>query len=196
MALENGEKLEVGSCPIPKAKAELPSWVLVVLRLLALFATVSATLVMALNKQSITMVVALVGSTPITGTLTAKFQHTPAFVFFVTANAIASFHNLLMLVLGLVRKKFDFKGLELLATLTDMMMVALVSAAAAAASAMAELGKNGNSHAKWNKICDNFGSYCDHGAGALIASFLGVALLMSLTALSITTLYKNQAIQK
>ncbi|XP_077220202.1 CASP-like protein 1B2 [Tasmannia lanceolata] len=193
MAVEDCEKAEVGSCPMPKAKIEAPSWVLVLLRLLALFATVSATLVMALNKQTRTTVVALIGSTPITGSVTAKFQHTPAFVFFVIANAIASFHNSVFLLLGLFGKKFDFKRLDLLTTLTDMVMVALVSAGGAAAAAMAELGKNGNSHARWNNICDKFGSYCDHSAGALIASFIGVGFLMALSALSVTTLYKNQA---
>ena len=55
-------------------------WVVPVLRVVAFFATVAAAIVMALNKQTKTMVVATIGSTPIKATLTAKFQHTPAFV--------------------------------------------------------------------------------------------------------------------
>lgn len=72
-------------------------------------------------------------------------------------------------------------------------MVALVSGGAAAAASMAELGKNGNSHARWNKICDKFDSYCDRGGGALIASFAGVGLLMVLNGLATVNLYKNPA---
>lgn len=55
-------------------------YVIPVLRLLAFAATLSATLVMALNKQTKTFVVATVGTTPIKATFTAKFTHTPAFV--------------------------------------------------------------------------------------------------------------------
>lgn len=66
--------------------------------------------------------------------------------------------------------------------------VALASSGDGAAAFMAELGKNGNSHARWNKICDKFGKYCDRGGGALIASFIGLGLLVVITVLSIIKL--------
>ena len=66
--------------------------------------------------------------------------------------------------------------------------MALASAGDGAAAFMSELGKNGNSHARWNKICDKFGGYCDRGGGALIASFIGLALLLVITVLSIIKL--------
>ncbi|MFS7988445.1 putative casparian strip membrane protein [Helianthus anomalus] len=50
----------------------------ILLRVLALFATTAATLVMALNKESHTFAVATIGNTPVKITLTANFQHTPA----------------------------------------------------------------------------------------------------------------------
>ncbi|KAF8408761.1 hypothetical protein HHK36_004830 [Tetracentron sinense] len=195
IGLEGGEKAEVGSKP---AVTKRKSWFSVVLflRCLALGATVSATLVMALNKETKTMVVATIGSTPIKATVKAKFQNTPAFVFFVIANGIASLHNLLMLVVHLFGEKFDFKGFRhVMITISDMAMVALVASGAAAAASMAELGKNGNTHAKWNKICDKFDTFCDHGGGALIASFIGLGLLMALTVLSIITLHKKSTNQ-
>ncbi|XXG68474.1 hypothetical protein AAC387_Pa06g1554 [Persea americana] len=193
MAVENGGSLENGSGKKPKAKSS-EEMLLIVLRLLALGATFSATLVMALNKETKTVVVPLGGSNSISATLSAKFQHTPAFVLFVIANSIASLHNLSLLLLRLFGKKFeDIKGLGLLITISDMVMVALVSGGAAAAASMAELGKNGNSHARWNKICDKFDAYCDRGGGALIASFAGVGLLMVLNGLSTVNLYKNPA---
>lgn len=61
----------------PKDKWVIPS---LVVRVLALFGTVSATAVMAMNKEEKTIVVATIGTTPIQATLTANFQHTPAFV--------------------------------------------------------------------------------------------------------------------
>ncbi|KAL5977346.1 hypothetical protein ACLOJK_021692 [Asimina triloba] len=209
MAVENGGKpgpedlekptvgLENGSCPIVKMKSikagDLP---FLLLRVLAICATFSAALIMALNKQTKTMVVALIGTTPITGSITAKFQQTPAFVFFVVANATACFHNMSLLLLRLYGNKLKakVKELGLLLTISDMVMVALLSAAAAATAAMAELAKNGNKHARWNKICDRFNAFCDHGGGALIASFIGVVLLMTLNVLSTIELYKNRAL--
>ena len=76
MALDiNEEKSGVGSAVVkPK------DWTLFMLRLSSLLATAAATIVMSLNKQTKTLVVATIGSTPIAATLTAKFQHNPAFV--------------------------------------------------------------------------------------------------------------------
>ncbi|KAJ8642116.1 hypothetical protein MRB53_018810 [Persea americana] len=183
------QKEEVVVVPCP---TKVPLWPLLVLRGLALCATVSATLVMAFNKQTKTMVVALIGNTTITGSVTAKFQQTPAFVFFVTANAIATLHNMSLLLLRYFGDRFYLKGFGLLITISDMVMVALVSSGAAAAASIAELGKNGNSHARWNRICGRFNTFCDHTGGALIASFIAVGLLMALNALSTINLYKKQ----
>lgn len=68
------------------------------------------------------------------------------------------------------------------------MIVALVSAGAGGAVFMGELGRKGNSHARWNKICDKFESFCDHGAGAFIACFIGLLLLMIINVISILNL--------
>ncbi|PSS34931.1 CASP-like protein [Actinidia chinensis var. chinensis] len=173
-------------------------WVVPVLRVVAFFATVAAAIVMALNKQTKTMVVATIGSTPIKATLTAKFQHTPAFVFFVIANAIAGVHNLFALAVEFFRKKFNFKGLRLLiiVPILDMMIVALVSAGVSSAAFMGELGRNGNSHARWNKICDKFDTFCDHGSGAIIASLVGLLLLMIINVISILNLRKLNPIDR
>ncbi|KAK2987227.1 hypothetical protein RJ640_022259 [Escallonia rubra] len=168
MAQQAGEKPEVPT-------RELKGWVIPLLRLFSFSAFVSATVVMVLNKQTKAFVVATIGSNPIKATLTAKFQHTPAFVFFVVANGVASMHNLLILAIQSIGRKYDFK-------------VALVSGGASAAAFMGYLGRKGNSHARWNKICDKFDTFCDHGAGAMIASFIGLVLLMVLNVISIIKL--------
>lgn len=79
--------------------------------------------------------------------------------------------------------------------MVGQVMVSVVASGAAAAAAMAELGKNGNLHARWNPICDKFDAFCCRGGVALIASFIGVALLTILNAVSTITLYKNLASQ-
>ncbi|ESQ55323.1 hypothetical protein EUTSA_v10026298mg [Eutrema salsugineum] len=166
------------------------SWKLLLgMRILAFMATLAAAIVMALNKETKTLVVATIGTIPIKATLTAKFQHTPAFVFFVIANVMVSFHNLLMIALQIFSRKLEYKGFHILSVaILDMLNATLVSAAANSAAFMAELGKNGNKHAKWNKICDRFATYCDHGGGALIAAFAGVILMLLISVVSISRL--------
>ncbi|CAH8359673.1 unnamed protein product [Eruca vesicaria subsp. sativa] len=165
------------------------SKILLGLRVLAFLATLSAAIVMGLNKETKTFVVGNVGNTPIKATFTAKFQHTPAFVYFVVANAMVSFHNLLMVALQLFGGKTELTAFRLLSiAILDMLNVTLLSAAANAAAFMAEVGKNGNKHARWDKICDRFATYCDHGAGALIAAFAGVVLMVIISAVSISRL--------
>lgn len=62
--------------------------------------------------------------------------------------------------------------------------MALLATGAAAAASMAELGRNGNARARWNPVCDRFGSFCRRGGAALAASFVGVALMLALNLLS------------
>ncbi|GMI73177.1 CASP-like protein 1B1 [Hibiscus trionum] len=187
MALQSGEKspMLIGSIwSKPRSR-----WTLLGLRLLAFLAAAAATLVMALNKQTKTFVVATIGTTPLKLSLTAKFNHTPAFVFFVIANGLVSIHNLVMIMLDLLGGNFDYKGFRFpMVAILDMLNVALVSGGANAAAFMAELGKNGNSHARWDKICDKFGEYCDRGGGALIASFLALAFMLLISFISILKL--------
>ncbi|CAF2142079.1 hypothetical protein HID58_006698 [Brassica napus] len=163
--------------------------VLLGLRVLAFSATLSAAIVMGLNKETKTFVVGNVGNTPVKATFTAKFQHTPAFVFFVVANAMVSFHNMLMIAVHLFGGEMEFTSFRLLSVaILDMLNVTLISAAANAAAFISEVGKNGNKHARWDKICDRFATYCDHGAGALIAAFAGVVLMLIISAISISRL--------
>ncbi|KAE8735714.1 CASP-like protein 1B1 [Hibiscus syriacus] len=189
MAVQSGEKLPMFIWSNPRNR-----WTLLVLRLLAFLAAAAATLVMVLNKQTKTFVVATIGTTPLKLTLTAKFNHTPAFVFFVMANGLVSIHNLVMIMVDLLRSKLDYKGFRFpMVAILDMLNVALLSGGANAAVFMAELGKNGNSHARWDKICDKFGTYCDRGAGALIASFLALAFMLLVSFISILKLANSSS---
>ncbi|KAL6643782.1 hypothetical protein ACP70R_018548 [Stipagrostis hirtigluma subsp. patula] len=153
----------------------------VVLRASAVLATAVAAAVMALNVQSYTAVVAIVGTRPLTQTFTAKFRDTPAFVYFVIANAIAGVYNLAVLVL---RRLLRRRTAGLVVHMLDMVIMALLATGASTAASMAELGKNGNLHARWNPICDKFSSFCNRGGIALVSSFIGVAVMLALNLLT------------
>ncbi|MED6147326.1 hypothetical protein PIB30_043172 [Stylosanthes scabra] len=194
----NGEKEDLGfsssSITTNETKGK-KDWVLLSLRVLSFFATASATIVMALNKQTKNLVVATLGNTPVTATITAKFNQTPAFVFFIIANGNASLHNLVMIAVDLLVPRYDYKGLRLaLIAILDMMAMGLASAGDGAATFMSMLGRNGNSHAQWNKICDKIQTYCDRGGAALVASFVGFILLLIITVMSIIKLLKPNRI--
>ena len=89
MASENGEKVEIGLNAVPQETHKpKKDWVLLSLRMVAFFATASATLVMTFNKQTKSFVVATVGSTPITATLAAKFNQTPAFLHCLSVHVL------------------------------------------------------------------------------------------------------------
>lgn len=81
MASRNGEeeKVELGFNDVHGTKTS-KDWILLSLRVVAFFATASATLVMALNKQTKSFVVGTIGNNPITASLSAKFNQTPAFM--------------------------------------------------------------------------------------------------------------------
>ncbi|GFP90494.1 CASP-like protein 1b2 [Phtheirospermum japonicum] len=150
-------------------------------------------LIMALNKQTKTITVATIETVPIKATIVAKFQHTSAFVFFVIANGNASLHNLLMLGFSFVGHKFtSLKGLAPLAIpILDLINVTIVSGGASAAAFMGQLGRDGNSHARWNKICHKFNGFCDRGGGAMIASFFGLMMMIIVCSISIFRLQNN-----
>lgn len=52
----------------------------------------------------------------------------------------------------------------------------VLTGAVAAATAMSDLGKNGNSQARWLPICGQIPSFCDHVTGALACGFVAVVL--------------------
>ncbi|KAJ3674486.1 hypothetical protein LUZ60_005102 [Juncus effusus] len=189
MAIGNATKSElVLGSKFAQIKAKIVRQLPVILRWTTLAATATAAIIMGLNKQTKTTVVAIVGTKPISQTFNAKFQQTPAFVYFVIANAIASLYNIIAVLL---RPYLKVKGNNLWVDILDLVVMAILATGAAAATSVAELGKNGNLHARWNPICDKFNSFCLQGGMALIASFVGVLLHLLLNILSLVSLHAN-----
>nr|CAB3466479.1 unnamed protein product [Digitaria exilis] len=186
MDLEHGSKTKLSAAPAAATPAckcsnrllqlgdRLVAVQLVVLRTAAALTTVVAAAVMALNTQSYTAVVAIIGTKPLMQTFTAKY--------FVIANAIAGTYNLLVLIIR--RLILQRRTASLVVHMLDMVIMALLATGAATAASMAELGKKGNLHARWNPICDKFGSFCSRGGIAIVSSFIGVALMLALNLLS------------
>ncbi|KAL7088956.1 hypothetical protein ACP275_13G159800 [Erythranthe tilingii] len=126
------------------------------LRLLALGATVSATVLMVTSHDS-----ALVFNIK----FEAKYTNSPTFKYFVLINAIASGYTLILLLLS-CKTSFGHLILAL-----DLIMTLLLESSISACIAIGQVGKKGNSHAGWLPICGQVPKFCDHVTGAMIAGF-------------------------
>ncbi|KAH7568923.1 hypothetical protein ACOSQ2_012358 [Xanthoceras sorbifolium] len=139
---------------------------IILLRLLALGATVAAIAVMVTSHDS-TVVLNL--------TFSAKYSNDPVFKYFVVAEAIAGGYSLLVLFLFSKQSK-----LWRLIIILDVVVTALLISSISAAMAIAHVGKKGNSHAGWLPICGQVPKFCDHVTGSLIAGFAAAIIYLLL----------------
>ncbi|CAL5337826.1 unnamed protein product [Camellia sinensis] len=151
----------------------------VVLRFLLFAATVTAVVVMVTSKQTQPT------SPP------AKFNHSPAFIYFVAALSVAGLYSIitsLLSVFGLLKPRCSSK-LSFHFIIFDVLMLGIVAAATGAAGAVAYLGLKGNSHLQWTKICNVYDKFCRHiGASVAVSLFASIilALLIILSAYSLS----------
>lgn len=74
---------------------------------------------------------------------------------------------------------------------TVQLLLGIVAAATGAAGGVAYIGLKGNSHTNWNKVCDQFSSFCSHLAGSIVLSLVSSITLLLLVWLSIYVLSKK-----
>ncbi|GAV70422.1 DUF588 domain-containing protein [Cephalotus follicularis] len=136
-----------------------------VLRFMAFGATLAATIVMATSHQTVDVFATI---------FSAKYTVSPAFKYFVIANAIVSAYGLLVPFIPAESKLW--RSVFAL----DMVFTMLLISSFSAALAIAYVGKKGNAQAGWFAICGQVPVFCDHVTGALIASVIGFIIYMSL----------------
>ncbi|XP_022847740.1 CASP-like protein 1C1 [Olea europaea var. sylvestris] len=131
------------------------------LRLLALGAAVTATVITVTSKDTAQF---------LNMKFEAKYTNSPTFKYFALINAIASGYTLIMLFFP---SKSSCGHLILV---FDLIMVLLLDSSISACLAIGQVGKKGNSHAGWLPICGQVPKFCDHVTGALIAGFLAAII--------------------
>ncbi|KAG6572362.1 CASP-like protein 1C1, partial [Cucurbita argyrosperma subsp. argyrosperma] len=154
---------------------------LLLLRLLALGSTLSAAIVMAASHEEARF---------FSLSFEAKYTHTPAFKYFVIANAIASVYG--FFVLFLPAESLLWR----LVLCFDAILTMLLTSSIAAALAVAQIGKNGNSYAGWLPICDQVASYCRQVSGALALGLLGLLVYLLLLLYSLHSLLDPLLLKK
>ncbi|KAF9621796.1 hypothetical protein IFM89_028234 [Coptis chinensis] len=161
------------------------------LRFLALIITLVAITVMAVSKQTKTVPVTVIPSLPpINVEVTAKWQYMPAFVFFMVTNIIACVYATISLVISIANRDGS-SAMRLLLIVLDLMIMALLFSATGAAAGVGLIAFHGNSHVRWNKVCNVFGTNCRHVAASVVVSGIGAVVFFLLIVLNTVHLHKR-----
>ncbi|CAN4113579.1 unnamed protein product [Withania somnifera] len=168
-------------------------WTVFGLRFLAFVLTLVAAIVIGVSKQNEFVSVQLVPTLPpISVPASAKWDHMSAFVYFVVVNSIACVYASVSLVLSLANRR-KTKGLIILTIiLLDLIMVALLYSSIGAATAIGLIGYKGNTHVRWNKVCNVFGKFCGQVAAGIAISLVGSIVFLLLVLLSLLNLHKSR----
>uniref|UniRef100_A0A2N9EC24 CASP-like protein n=1 Tax=Fagus sylvatica TaxID=28930 RepID=A0A2N9EC24_FAGSY len=164
----------------------------VFLRFLGLvFPLVAAVVVGVSNDTQIVPFTITNGLPPLQFQFTAKWQYMSAFVYFLVSNAIACSYAAGSLAYSLAARSFKH-DVELVLSILDLVIMALLFSANGAAAAIGIIGRDGNSHTQWRKVCDIFDGYCHHMTSALVLSLIGSFAFLLLVFFAVLGLHKKR----
>uniref|UniRef100_A0A2N9I0E9 CASP-like protein n=1 Tax=Fagus sylvatica TaxID=28930 RepID=A0A2N9I0E9_FAGSY len=144
------------------------------LRLLALGATLAATILMVTSHDSAEV---------LNLTFEAKYSNESAFKYYVIAEAIASGYSLIVLFVS--SKSLLWRLILIL----DVVITMLLTSSVSASLAIARVGKKGNSHAGWLPICGQVHKFCNQVTGALVAGLVATIIYLVLLLYSLHSVY-------
>ncbi|KAK7284712.1 hypothetical protein RJT34_19464 [Clitoria ternatea] len=161
----------------------------VLLRFLGLSLTLVATIIVGVDKET-----KLISYAGLQFKATAKWEYMSAIVYFLVANAIAcSYAASSLVITGMARSMGRHEVAELVLTVVDLVIMALLFSANGAASAVGVLGQKGNSHVEWMKVCNVFDAYCRHITAAIILSLVGSTVFLLLVLHSVFKLHQRSS---
>ncbi|KAG6668173.1 CASP-like protein 1E1 [Carya illinoinensis] len=159
------------------------------LRLLALALTLVSAIIIGLSKQTkVVRVVVVASLPPLYVPVPARWHYISAFVYFLVANVIACSYSTLSLVLLLItRKRAGDNMMSILHSMIlvlDILMVALLFSCNGASMAIGIIGYRGNTHLRWQKICNLFERFCGQVAASIAVSVAGALMFILMVAFS------------
>ncbi|KMZ68368.1 CASP-like protein 6 [Zostera marina] len=165
----------------------------ILLRLLAFIFTFIATIIMSVAKENTTVQIQISTSLDtIPLVIRAKSIYTSAFVYFIVVNAIVCGYSGLSLLLVIANKaRGKLIHMVLPIAVSDLVMVGLLYSATGAAVAIGLVGKNGNPHVGWNKICGVFGRFCNLITASNVLSFFAAFFYFAVAVLCVFNLHKR-----
>ncbi|EOA17483.1 hypothetical protein CARUB_v10005811mg [Capsella rubella] len=173
MEVENGKR-ETGS----RKGVELA------MRVLALVLTMTAAIVLGVAKQTKVVPIKLIPTLPpLDVSTTAKASYLSAFVYNVSVNAIACGYTAISIVILMISKGKRSKGLLMAVLIGDLVMVALLFSGTGASGAIGLMGKQGNDHVMWKKVCGVFGKFCNQAAASIAITLIASVVFMGIVVL-------------
>jgi len=175
-----------------KAPTEYVVVVDLVLRVLLFASTLVSVVVMVTSKQ--TKLIQVTGF-PVRVPIAAKFQDSPAFIYFVVALSLACLYSILTTIVSFLALLKPGCGIKWLLhfVIIDVVLFGIVSSATGAAGGVAYIGLKGNSHVGWLKVCNRFDKFCQHIGGSVLTSLVASVTLLLLVLLSLYSLSKKMS---
>ncbi|KAL6532271.1 CASP-like protein in26 [Orobanche gracilis] len=162
----------------------------VVLRFLLSASCVVAVLVMVTSKQTELVPIPF---PPFLISRDAKFNHSPAFIYFVAALSVAGLYAIITTIISffaLLKPGCYYKVVSHF-VIFDVLFLGIMAAATGSAGAVAYIGLKGNSHVQWRKICDLYDGFCKHIGSSVAVSLFGSIVLALLIIISVRSLSKR-----
>ncbi|XP_020275078.1 CASP-like protein 1E1 [Asparagus officinalis] len=163
----------------------------IIVRGIAVVLILVATILMGAAKQSKTVVTSTddYTNTVYTDTVTIKSTYSPAYVYFIAANALSFFFSTVSFALTIINRS-SFANLPLL-YIIDQVTVVLLFTSNGAAAAITMALKKGNDEFGWAKICSLAGKFCSEVTAAIVLSMFAALAYVLLLLLSIIALHKR-----
>ncbi|XP_062108532.1 CASP-like protein 1E2 [Humulus lupulus] len=162
------------------------------LRVLAFVFCLSAAVILGVDKQTKVVAMKLLDSLPpINVPVPAKWYYLSAFKYFVVAHAIACAYAVISLILSMGNRGGKKSCIGFAIEVADIVMVALLFSSNGAAVSIGLMGFQGNSHVKWNKVCNVFGKFCHQAAAAFVVSALGALAFLLVVVFALKRLHKK-----
>lgn len=183
--LESGHAPAASAPPVSLFSADL------VLRLLLFAASLSALVMLLTAKQ--TAIVPVVLTPPFRlAPVAAQFKDSPALIYLLVALCVTCLYSLLSAACSLksisMSSVCSAKTLFLL-ILLDVFYAAIMASATGTAGAVAWVGLKGNSHTRWNKICNLYDKFCRHVGASTFLAIVNSLILILLAVLNAYSLY-------
>uniref|UniRef100_A0A5B7C421 CASP-like protein n=1 Tax=Davidia involucrata TaxID=16924 RepID=A0A5B7C421_DAVIN len=164
----------------------------VVLRVLLFASTLASVLLMVTSKQTKLVPLPALGI-PFPVPVPAKFNHSPAFIYFVAALSVACLYSIITSLVSLFALLKPGCSTKLLVhfVIIDVLMLGIVASATGAAGGVGYVGLKGNSHVGWQKVCNVYDKFCRYIGSAMSISLFASVLLVALVILSIYSLSRK-----
>ncbi|CAM8971282.1 unnamed protein product [Rhodiola kirilowii] len=164
----------------------------VLLRFMGFVLTILGSLLVGFDRQTRSWLFEVGANLPpLKVELTAKYQYMSTMVFFVIANAIVCTYAAISLGFYLMTSREGKRSLSLVLIITDALIMGFLLSAVGAAAGVGIIGRDGNSHLQWHKVCYMFNKFCNQGIVAVVFSTLGSVCFFLLITLSAFNLHKK-----